>query len=140
MSKPSSDEEDLAQNQDLADIWQKFLTLSRKMCPTLMPSLEKAILTKAGDDFIEITVTENSFYAARLRDKKSVKLLQGVCEQLFKRKMKIRVAESSKKSPADRSRPESDKDRRLKKDALAHPLVADAVEIFRGRVVDVKVL
>ena len=140
LTKPRGNVENLAANQDLAEIWQKFLALSRTTCPALMPSLEKATLTRAGDDFIEITVMENSFYAARLRDKKSVELLQDVCEQLFKRKMKIKVAELSKKKRAERSRPESDKDRRLKRDALAHPLVTDAVEIFRGRVVDVKIL
>ncbi|MBW1896255.1 MAG: hypothetical protein JRI47_04290 [Deltaproteobacteria bacterium] len=115
-----------------------------------MPILEKSLLTKIGDDFIEITVTENSFYAARLRDKKSVEALQSICVQLFKRKMNIKVVESKKKASkaeqpqeSDRAkggRAESDRERRLKKDALDHPLVIDALDVFRGRVVDVKIL
>ena len=146
----STKEEKLEPTTDLAEIWQKFLALSGATCPALMPVLEKSLLTKIGDDFIEITVTENSFYAARLRDKKSVEALQSVCVQLFKRKMKIEVVESKKKASkevqpqeSDRAksgRTESDRERRLKKDALDHPLVIDALDVFRGRVVDVKIL
>ena len=85
-------------------------------------------------------MTGNSFNTVRLKDKKSVASLEKVCERFFKRKMKIKIAESGKAAPRKVQHKESDKDRRLRKEALDHPLVTDALEVFKGRVVDVKIL
>jgi hypothetical protein len=41
---------------------------------------------------------------------------------------------------AGRSHSEKKKDKQLKQEAISHPLVADAIEIFEGKLVDVKVL
>jgi hypothetical protein len=54
--------------------------------------------------------------------------------------MKIKIVESGKVAPQKGQRKESDRERRLRKEALDHPLVTDALEVFRGRVVDVKIL
>ena len=35
---------------------------------------------------------------------------------------------------------ENDKTRRLRKEALSHPIVTDALDVFQGTVVDVKIL
>jgi DNA polymerase-3 subunit gamma/tau len=93
-----------------------------------------------GEDFVEITVTGNSFYTARLRDKKSMASLKKVCDRFFERRMKIKILESVETKPKKSEHKESDKTRHLKKEALDHPLVADALEVFKGRVVDVKIL
>jgi DNA polymerase-3 subunit gamma/tau len=127
-------------SDSLPQIWEKLLAVIGKACATLIPTLEQASLTGIGDDFLEITVTGNSFYTARLRDKKSMASLQKICNQFFERRMKIKVLESGKASPKKTKHKESDKTRNLKKEALDHPLVADALEVFKGRVVDVKIL
>ncbi len=133
-------EQESASSENLAQTWQQLLAGFSEGCPTLVPNLEKATLTRVGKDFIEITVAGNSFYTTRLRDKKSMASLEKVCDQFFKRKMKIKIVES-KKEASQKSQPkESDLARRLKKEALAHPLVTDALEVFQGRVVDVKIL
>jgi DNA polymerase-3 subunit gamma/tau len=120
--------------------WGKLLAAIGKECPTLIPTLEQASLTEMRENSLDITVTGNSFYTARLRDKKSMASLQKVCDRLFQRRMKIKILESGKSRPKKSKNNESDKTRRLKKEALDHPLVADAVEVFKGRVVDVKIL
>jgi hypothetical protein len=66
--------------------------------------------------------------------------LQQVCDQFFKRKMKIKIVDAGKEASQDSQHKESDRVRRLKKEALAHPLVTDALDVFQGRVVDVKIL
>jgi DNA polymerase-3 subunit gamma/tau len=133
-------EQESESSENLAQTWQQLLAVFSESCPTLVPILEKATLTEIGKDFLEITVTGNSFYTARLRDKKSMAALQKVCDQFFKRRMKIKIVESGKGTSQKRQHKESDRDRRLKKEALAHPLVTDALEVFQGRVVDVKIL
>jgi DNA polymerase-3 subunit gamma/tau len=126
--------------QDLAQTWQRLLSIFDEHCQSLVPSLQKAELTKVGKDFLEITVRGNSFYRARLRDQKSMATIQEVCSQFFKRKMKIKIVGSQHRSSHDSHIRESDKTRRLKKEALSHPVVTDALEVFQGRVVDVKIL
>jgi DNA polymerase-3 subunit gamma/tau len=126
--------------ENLTQIWQRLLTMIGKTCPTLVPTVEQATLTRIGTDFLEITVTGNSFHAVRLRDKKSMAALQRVCNQFFQRKMKIKILESNKGDPYKGEPKESDRERRLKKEALDHPLVTDALDVFKGRVVDVKLL
>jgi len=134
-------EQEPALSENLAQTWQQLLDVFSKRCPTLVPNLEKATLTKIGKDFLEITVTGNSFYTARLRDKKSIAALQEVCDQFFGRKMKIKIVESGKGGSQKKGKPkESDKAKRLKKEALSHPLVTDALDVFQGRIVDVKIL
>ncbi len=133
-------EQESESSENLAQTWQQLLAVFSESCPTLVPILEEATLTEIGKDFLEITVTGNSFYTARLRDKKSMASIQKVCDQFFKRRMKIKIVESGKGTSQKRQHKESDRERRLKKEALAHPLVTDALEVFQGRVVDVKIL
>jgi DNA polymerase-3 subunit gamma/tau len=129
-----------ASSENLARTWQQLLAVFEKECPALAPNLEKATLSKIGKDSLEITVGGNSFNTARLRDKKSVATLQKACQLFFERKMKIKIVESGKGTPQKGKHKESDKERRLKREALDHPLVTDALEVFQGRVVDVKIL
>jgi len=130
-----------ALSENLAQTWQQLLDVFSKKCPTLVPNLEKATLTKIGKDFLEIMVTGNSFYTARLRDKKSMAELQEVCDQFFGRKMRIKIVESGKGGSRKKGSPkESDKARRLKKEALSHSIVTDALDVFNGKIVDVKIL
>jgi len=129
-----------ASSDSLTQTWEKLLAVIDKECPTLTPTVEQASLTRIGKDFIEITVTGNSFHTARLRDKKSMASLQKICDQFFERRMKIKILESGKASPEKAEHKESDKQRHLKKEALDHPLVTDALDVFKGRVVDVKIL
>jgi DNA polymerase-3 subunit gamma/tau len=138
--QPTAPRQEVASSQNPEQTWQQLLGVFGKECPALAPNLERATLSRIGDDFLEIAVTGNSFSKARLRDKKSVAALQKVCEQFFKRNMKIKIVDSGKGAPQKGQHKESDKERRLKKEALSHPLVTDAVEIFQGRVVDVKIL
>jgi DNA polymerase-3 subunit gamma/tau len=127
-------------SDNLSQTWHQLLAIFGKECPALAPNLEKATLSKIGKDFIEITVTGNSFNTARLRDKKSLAALQKVCEHFFQRRMKVKIVDSEKEAPIKDKDKESDRERRLRKEALSHPLVTDALEVFKGRVVDVKIL
>jgi DNA polymerase-3 subunit gamma/tau len=126
--------------EDFGELWQRLLSALNKRYRSLAPNLEKACLTKVGEDFLEITVRGNSFNTARLRDQQSVDAIQTVCEQFFNRKMKIRIVETRKRALQEGQQGNSDRTRRLKKDALSHPAVTDALEVFEGKVLDVKIL
>jgi DNA polymerase-3 subunit gamma/tau len=127
-------------SDDLGETWQQLLSIFHQHCQSLVPSLEKAMLSKVDEDFLEIRVRGNSFYTARLRDKKSAAAIQKVCSQFFGRNMTINITEVQDKTSENNYPRESDKTRRLKKEALNHPMVIDTLDVFQGRVVDVKIL
>ena len=131
---------DVVSSKDPAEIWQKLRALFSKEYPGLAPNVEKGEIVNLDENVMEIRAAGNSFYTARLRDEKNMAALQEVCDRFFGRKMKIRVVESKKATTKKKQGKESDRERRLRKDALAHPLVTDALDIFKGRVVDVKIL
>ena len=129
-----------APSDDLGETWQQLLSIFHQHCQSLVPSLEKAMLSKVAEDFLEIRVRGNSFHTARLRDKKSTAAIQKVCSQFFGRNMTIKITEVQDKTSENNYPRESDRARRLKKEALSHPMVVDTLEVFQGRVVDVKIL
>jgi len=129
-----------ASAKDLTQTWHQLVSILSDRCPSLLPSLENAVLTKVEDGSLEITVKGNSFYAARLRDKTSVAEIEKACAEFFNRRMKIKVVEESSGPVSNRSQAETDRAKRLKREALSHPVVTDALEIFQGKVIDVKIL
>jgi DNA polymerase-3 subunit gamma/tau len=129
-----------ASSDDVGKTWQQLLSIFHERCRSLVPSLEKAVLSKVAEDFLEIRVHGNSFYTARLQDKKSLAAIQKVCNQFFGRNMTIKITEAQDKTSDNNHPRESDRTRRLKKEALSHPIVVDTLEVFQGRVVDVRIL
>ncbi|NVM23499.1 MAG: DNA polymerase III subunit gamma/tau [Desulfobacterales bacterium] len=125
--------------EDLAQTWQQLVSILKKQSQPLVPVLEKAVLTKVGENFLELSVQGNSFYTARLRDKKSMATIEKVCNEFFNRRMRIKVVDAHKEASQEGQHRESDRTRHLKKEALSHPIVTDALEVFQGRVVDVKI-
>ena len=129
-------------SENLEQTWQELLSILNERCQSLAPCFEKAMLTKVGEDFLEITVRGNSFYLARLSDQKSMATIQEICSRFFNKSMKIRIEEAPERTYQDNHAKdrETDRARRLKKEALSHPVVTDALDIFQGKVVDVKIL
>jgi DNA polymerase-3 subunit gamma/tau len=125
-------------NGDLSETWQKlFITFSEKH-PSLAPNLKDSILKKLTDRSLEIEVSGNGFNINMIRRTKNMDIIKKVCHDFFGKEMDVRI--TLKKAPNDESRQEKGLTERLKKEALNHPLVDDAVEIFDGKVVDVKIL
>ncbi|MBW2109072.1 MAG: DNA polymerase III subunit gamma/tau [Deltaproteobacteria bacterium] len=125
--------------KDLNATWSTLLSHLDQQCRFLLPSLHNATLTKIEDNALEIVVRGTAFDAARLCDKKNQAKLEAACRRFFGKDMTVRIkpciVNNNEKSPAD-----TDKARRLKKEALRHPLIADALEVFHGTVVDVRIL
>jgi len=125
----------------LVQTWKRLLSACDEQCKSLVPILEKAFLSEVGKDYVVITVGANSFFSARLRDEKNSAKIKQVCSQLFGRDMAIRFAEQPTNNRAHgKPSKETDKARALRKEALSHPIVTDALDVFQGTVVDIKML
>jgi DNA polymerase-3 subunit gamma/tau len=126
----------------LKQTWQELLAAFGRHSKPLVPCLETAELTKIGEDFLEIAVQSNSFFTSRLKEERTLNTMKEICQDFFKRNMRIKLLELEKAEQGGVAA-DTDKDQeghQLKRDALNHPIVTDALEIFNGKVVDVKIL
>ena len=124
---------------NLEQTWQELFPIFNQQCKALVPCLEKAVLTKIGEDFLEISIGGNSFFTDRLKEKKSMDAIQEVCRQFFERNMQINIVEIEEEAAVEKKFNRNDKAVQLRKEALNHPVVMDALEIFNGKIVDVKI-
>ena len=116
--------------------WQQVCNIVSQKNPSLAANLVKCELKNSEGGTLEIESPDNGFTQNMIKREKNMAILQQVCTQVFGEKHQIRL--TAGKSGGDHSKKK--KDNQLKQKALDHPLVADAIEIFDGKLVDVKVL
>ena len=73
-----------------------------------------------------------------LQREKNKAALKRVCAQYFGKEMDV-VLSNHPETDEGGAKKKSQNDNLLKKKALSHPLVADAIEIFDAKVIDVKI-
>jgi DNA polymerase III subunit gamma/tau len=106
--------------------------------PALAAMLQKCEVKSAGPESERIEITGSEFAVNMVQRDKNMTLLNQLCSQLFGKTAEIVTATCVE--AADESQKARNQDYLLKQKAISHPLVADAVEIFNGRIVDVKIL
>ncbi len=122
----------------LGNIWEKLLGQVAQKHPSLHASLATGELEKITGNRLEITLKGSDFNASLINRTKNQQALQQICQALFGKNMEIKVKRQA--AATDQSVPEKKKQHeQLKQEALNHPLVQDSIEIFGGKVVDVKI-
>ena len=101
-------------------------------------SLTKCRLKQVAADHIEIEVRDNGFTLNMLQREKNKTVLKKICAAYFGEEKEILLTSSSGPEQ-ERPKKKSQNDHHLKQKALSHPLVADAIEIFNGKLIDVKI-
>jgi len=112
--------------------WEAFLSAVSDKHPSIAPSLAKSTLKSLDQDKMVIEIEENGFTVNMI--KKNLGSIKGICREIFGKQVDF-VTEIVKTRGEDKKK---SIETRAKKDALRHPLVGDTLEIFNGRVVDVK--
>ena len=125
-----------AENSDEA--WKRISKIISNKHPSLAANLAKCKLKKIEGHRLEIEVPGNGFTLKMIQREKNMAVLQQVCAEVLGSRKDIRLAPGTK--PDDNYQKKKSHDNELKKKALSHPLVADAVEIFNGKLIDVKIL
>jgi len=128
--------EDFSEN--LEDAWQRLLDIISEKHPSIAPNLVHSRLVKLTQDGLEIEVNGSVFNLNRMRKRDSIKILKAISSDFFGRKMDVKI-KAGEETKNINSRQDQEKASRLKKDLLSHPVVADAIEIFNGKLVDVDV-
>ena len=116
--------------------WGQLLEVVEKEAPALAAAMGHSILKSMDAGSIEIEINGNDFNYKLIQRPKNLARLKALCADYFGRELDIKIAPGS----AAKATGQTAKKRRdqLKQDALQHPLVSDTVEIFEGRILDVK--
>jgi len=125
-------------DEDLTVAWERIREVLSNQSPALATNLTNSTLKRVSDHKLELAVNGNGFNISMIRRKKNMNALKGAVKDFFGERTDIVIHTQmvqNGKNPEQRTR-----ENRLKQEALSHPLVAEAIEIFNGKVVDVKVL
>ena len=119
-------------------IWKRVIDMTSEQYPFLAATLSKCDIKGLTRDGIEIKVNGNDFNRNQILRPKNIAILEKIIRDVLGRSVRIEISKGNSKTPNNQEK--RDRENRLKQEALSHPLVAEAVEIFNGKVVDVKIL
>jgi len=127
-----------APDKDVDAVWQRMRENISQTNPSLAACLADSRIRKQSDQGLEIEVNASGFQLSTIRRKRSMAALKRAGRKIFGREMQIEiyVKENEPSEETKKKRPEN----QIKSDALNHPLVSEAIEIFKGKLVDVKIL
>ena len=117
--------------------WQALLATLQASHPALAANLKTARLLAVDEKAIEIELEGNDFNLKRVRRKDSLAAVQDACHTISGHRPRV-VIQGKATDPADR-RKKKELEAQARQEALRHPLVAEAIELFNGKVVDVKI-
>jgi DNA polymerase-3 subunit gamma/tau len=145
VSEANSKEESTDLSPDFERVWKEFVLFAKKKKPPFASLLEHGYPLVMNDAALEIGYPEKSFYAERMQEADNRTLLGSLAEEFFKKSIKVRVRGLSGQEPSgngpgsgEREKAKKPSLRDKQEEALNHPLVREAVNIFGGRVVEIK--
>ena len=124
-------------SSNLETVWRRLYDIICSENPVLGANLTKCRLKQVSDDTVEIEVFDNGFTLNMLKREKNIAALSQICTAHFGVDKKI-ILTPSTAAGAKSSAPQKKNEQLAKKKALSHPLVADAIEIFNGKLIDIK--
>jgi len=127
----------LASDADRESTWRQLLDLIAEKNPSLAPNLAHSALKRVTEREIEIEVNGNEFNINRIKRPENQQLITTVCRSYFGRELALVITPGK---TGNKTKAKKKRRNRLKQDALNHPLIAQAIEVFNGKLVDVKLL
>jgi DNA polymerase-3 subunit gamma/tau len=120
--------------------WQRVIDIIARQQPSLVANLKKCSLRRDEPGRLEIVPPANQYASGMLRRDKHLALLKNVCTDVFGGAMDIVIAVGGGGEGGMNPQEKRDRNHTLVQQALNHPLIADAIEIFNGKLVDVQIL
>jgi DNA polymerase-3 subunit gamma/tau len=118
-------------------MWQDMAQTISRSHPSLGANLKKCWLRHADAERVEIISPANQFVSAMLRREKNLAHLKKICADVFGGRPEVTVTVGDEGGASVDER--RDRNQTQVREALNHPVVADAIEIFNGKLVDVKI-
>ena len=120
-----------------ADKAEQIIETIARQNPSLAANLAKCQIKKPAGQILEIEVPGNGFTLSMIQRDKNMAVLKQVCADILGSRHEIQLKAGS--AVEDKSQKKKE-DNQLKKKAISHPLVAEAINIFDGKLVDVKLI
>ncbi|MCF8067912.1 MAG: DNA polymerase III subunit gamma/tau [Desulfobacterales bacterium] len=128
--------EALLKNPELA--WERLFNTIIKKSQPLGAVLTKCSLKHIDEKELILDFSGNDYSLGMLKRKKNMDIIKKICEQLFGRILIVTISAKDVKKNDKKNIRETIN--RMKENALNHPMVAEAVDVFQGKIVDVKIL
>ena len=132
-------------SEELNGVWKEFVNFAKKKKPPFASLLEHGYPLALGEGFLQIGYPEKSFYLERMEEADNRSLLTTLAAEFFKRPMRVQIVSLNPDAVPRGNRIDGEGERDRKKnsrddqeEALNHPLVREAINIFGGRVVEIK--
>lgn len=123
-------------SKDPNRIWEELRAAICKKIPSMASPLSRSVITQLTDDKIFLSIRESQFNLNRINTKKA--LLTEICSDFFQKEM-ILILDMKGDTDYDQKEKNSQENQKQDK-AIRHPLISNAIEIFNGNIIDVKVL
>jgi len=144
-SEAEPEEEHADSSPNFGSAWKEFVLFAKKKKPPFASLLEHGQPLVLNDTVLEIGYPEKSFYSERMQEADNRALLRSLAEEFFKKSIKVRVKGLGGQGPYGNGPGSGEREinkklslRDKQEEALNHPLVREAVNIFGGRVVEIK--
>ena len=122
----------------LENKWEKLLSIFLEKHPSLATNLKNSKIKELTDNQLEIEVNGNAFNINMVKKEKNIGIIKKVCRDFFGKEIDVIIR--AKKITENKHHQKNGRKVRLKQEALSHPMVTDALEIFNGKIIDVKIL
>ena len=125
-------------DESIEKSWENILARIAEENPALAACFDDSALVKTGGHELEIRFKTKKFNInfANRDDHKA--LIQKTCSLYFSDDIQVTLAGEA--TAARNGNARMRKTKKLEKETLNHPLVADAMKIFNGRIVEIKIL
>jgi DNA polymerase-3 subunit gamma/tau len=140
ISKSEQTKEKLLETVDTLDIiWEKLISRIQQKMPAIAPSLKDAKIIERTEAQITIEINGSPFDFDRVKEKQDE--FNAVTHDLFQKPVSIQwIQGKNSESALALQKKKNEQELRLKQDARNHPLVKEAIRLFNGKILDVKVL
>jgi DNA polymerase-3 subunit gamma/tau len=135
----------MGDNAQPRESWPRLVAFIRGKKPMLASLLEHGRPLKISPGLLDIGYPGGSFHLSRFKDPEAIAELKGLAEEFFKAVVAIRIVpleDGGGDVPLSlqekKSLEQTTRRRLLREEVAGHPLVAAAVEIFDGKIGEVR--
>ncbi|MBI2372353.1 MAG: DNA polymerase III subunit gamma/tau, partial [Deltaproteobacteria bacterium] len=120
--------------------WAGFLAFLHQKHAHLAAFLEHGTVQEAGEDVIRVSF-ERGFYYDRITERTTRALLQQLTREFFGRPVRLECVSATEERPTRAQPPAAreGRERQLRREAMEHPVVAEALRIFGGEITEVRI-
>jgi DNA polymerase-3 subunit gamma/tau len=135
---PMNDRSAQIKNEPIEASWKNILTRVANDNPALAACFNDTKLKKNNDNQLEIIFKTNQFNINYANRNKNPSLIQSACSLYFGHDIQVTLSGQLAKGKSGMEQKKEAKT--LENETLNHPLVEDAMKIFNGKIVEIKIL